>query len=230
MHRVSALVIILMVAGGLRLVLDLALPGRDPVPLAAPFEPFGGPGLGEDWERESQVLSDDVVGESRVTDYLYHLYRKPGEGRLFWLYVGYVDHWDPEAIHHPKVCFPSAGLDLVEVGEIDLPVTLPSRAAAGGEESREIRFNELVSRDSRGQSLYTLYTFYYRGKFEPSQRRMHADRVLGIPYFAIITISGPLVGGSLEDTRAEFRESVGTLIPQVLTHFRSPVAPEADAG
>lgn len=209
MKRSVLLATILWAAFGLRaLCVHALLPNTTPVPLRLPFSKLPMDAVGPAWRGEDVPLDEDVEKRAKVSAYLQRNYFK--EGQSLWFYVGYVGVWSPESIHHPEVCFPGSGFELVRKEVITLPA--PGFA-------KELRFKEFLWKNPGGGGTYTLSTFYYNGKLEPEDWRLRWDSLLGIRYFAVITLSGNQLG-SLEETRNVFQEVARRAIPLLLQHFQ----------
>lgn len=204
MSRAVFLAACLWASFGLRFFLVRTL---DPVPLTKSFNALPMGILGQDWVGQDMPLDDDVLERSKVSDYVQRTYRRGGVS--LWIYVGYVNQWKPEAIHHPEICFPANGFVLTNKGD----VTLEIPGVAG-----ESRFKESLWTHPRGAGTYTLTAFYYNGKLEPEEWRLRRDSLKGIPYFAIVTYSGDQVG-DLEETRKLYQGLLRQSLPQVLQHF-----------
>ena len=209
MSRALVLACILWVAFGIRAAwVSSLLPEGGPVPLRIPFSLLHMDAVGPGWIGENVPLDEDVERQARVTAYIQRNYRKGGLS--LWFYVGYVGHWSPGSIHHPDICFPGSGFELVAKGTATIP-------APGL--SKELRFKEFRWKDPHEGETYTLSTFYYNGKFEPEEWRLRWDSLFGVRYFAIITISGSQTG-SLEETRSEYQDVARRAMPLLLEHFR----------
>ncbi len=163
--------------------------------------------VGTGWIGENVPLDEDVEKMARVTAYLQRKYLKGGLS--LWLYVGYVGCWSPGATHHPGVCFPGSGFELVTKNTVAIP-------APGL--TKEMRFKEFLWNGPHDGGTYTLSTFYYNGKFEPEEWRLRWDSLFGVRYFAIITLSGSQAG-SLEETRSVYQDAARRSMPRLLEHF-----------
>jgi hypothetical protein len=159
---------------------------------------------GRDVPLEARTI--EVAG---VDDWVNRYYESPGG--FFWFYCGFVSGWRPEAIHYPDVCFPAQGLSLQRKGEV--AVEIPGAPGA--------RFHEYQWANAAGEPTYTLSTFLYRGHFEPVETRMRLESGLGIRYFAMVTISGP-VRGSPASTRELFAKALGEILPALLDLMPEP--------
>lgn len=213
MKRSQILVLILVAAAGLKLLVGGSPPVLDPVPIARPLSEFPRGLVGASWKETDLPLDERTLEVSRVSDYLQRSYNRPREH--FWFYVGYVDHWDTSAIHHPEVCFPSVGLDLSD--RTILGVEVPG--LGDRHDDPRVRFNELLWKDELGNPVYTLYTFYFNGRFEPRDTKMRAENTLGIPYFAVVTLSRPLSKTAIEAGKEQLQEAARLLLPSLVEHF-----------
>lgn len=213
MSRAFVLALVLWGAYGLRLICERTLlPDTTPVPLRVPFSRLPMDVVGPEWRGTFIPLEEDVRKQAHVTDYLQRRYQR--QDFSFWLYVGYVGRWSPEAVHHPDVCFPGSGFTL----ERKESITIPAPGVAP-----ELRFKEFLWRSPRGMGTYTLSSFYYNGKFEPDDWRLRGDSLFGIRYFAIVTVSGDR-RESLEETRNVYHEVLRRSIPTLLQHFEPPTS------
>ena len=188
-------------------VLDRAAAGESVVPLRKPLAELPPDVLGPGWRGVDVPLEPEVIERAGVTSHLQRQYVR-GEQRL-WLYVGYVGRWRPDAIHHPAVCFPASGYQLISEGRAAIE---PAAGTAGG------GFKELSWRDPRGGGIYTLSSFCYRGKYQPDELRLRWDAIGGIPWFAVVTLSGtPLP--SLEETRGLYTDLLRRVLPALSECF-----------
>ncbi|HZN60336.1 MAG TPA: exosortase-associated EpsI family protein [Planctomycetota bacterium] len=208
MKRSGMLAGILWIAFGAReLLVGSLAPTLQPVPPAMPLESLPLQILGEGWRGENVPLDPDVKQRAKVAAYVQRTYQ--GDRASLWFYVGYVDRWVPEAIHHPDVCFPGSGFEQIAKNAITVP-----DATIG----TPLNFREYLWNNPRGGGTYTLSTFYYNGKFEPDEWKLRWDGIFGVPYFVVITISGTLTG-NLEETREFYSEVVRRSMPRLLEHF-----------
>lgn len=208
MSRISILAFILLFAlGADQAYQRFFSPRATSSPLRIPFARFPMDFPGPGWEGKDVPLMAETERIAMVTDYIQRTYTRGS--REVWFYVGYVQGWTPTAVHHPGICFPLRGLILQreEVVTINVPgITAP------------LRFNETLWQQELGGSFYTLSTFYYRGKFEPSENQLRLDRFLGIDYFAIITVSGTFTGSQNRDREIYF-DLIRKAVPELLNHF-----------
>lgn len=208
MTRFHALVIFLAAASGLRVAYDRALaPARTAVPLRVPFSELPMDILGRGWDGNDVQLDPETLQVAQVTSYLQRRYRRGNH--LVWLYVGYVGGRTTDAIHHPDVCFPTMGLRLSRRGELAVEVGSPPAAAT---------FKEYLWESATGGGTYTLSTFFYNGKFDPDESSLRAERLFGVRYFAVITLSVN-VPGSVDEARRILLGAVGEVVPRLLKHF-----------
>jgi len=190
-------------------VVDLVLAPRSTfTPLRATLKDIPMDLLGPEWTGVDTPMPEETLRIASVSDYLQRSYRK--EDQWLWFYVGYVPGWNPSGIHYPDVCFPAHGL-IRDGEEEDVTVAAPGIP-------KELRFKESHWRDDRGGRRFTMTTFYYRGRFEPSELKLRRDRFLGIDYFAIITVSGSWKG-SLEATRSFYHDLLRRAVPELLQRF-----------
>ncbi len=180
---------------------------REPVPLRVPFSELPMNVCGPAWVGESVPLDEDVEKRAKLSAYVQRIYRS--ESAALWLYVGYVARWTPESIHHPDICFPGSGYEQVIKANVSIPIP---------DFSTEPRFREYLWNHPRSGGTYTLTSFYYNGKLEPDEWRLRMDSLSGIPYFAIITISGSRLG-SIDETRQLYQGVAQRVIPEILKHF-----------
>ncbi len=209
MNRGKVFALILCGAAALRIAYDSSslAPNAVAEPLRIPFTSFPLDVLGADWRGEDLPMDEAVEERAGVTDYLNRRYTNGRQD--VWMYVGYVSGYAPGSIHYPDICFPSGGLALESKTVSRMPIPGVSD---------EVPFNEYTWIRRRGGRTYTLSTFFYNEKFETEEWRLRAARIRGIRYFAIVTVSGDLVGG-LENTRAVYRKIIERMIPQLLEHF-----------
>lgn len=101
--------------------LHLFRPG-EAVPLRRPLETFPA-SLGEWQGREVTTLSNDVLDQLKLSDYLLRRYAH-AEGESLWLYIGY---WDTQRrgaqIHSPKHCLPGGGWNPLEAERVNVPIS-----------------------------------------------------------------------------------------------------------
>lgn len=208
MTRLSCVLAVLSIAAALRIGLGIGARGLGPpTPIRAPLAGFPPEGLGPRWASEDVASAEGVLRVAKVADHLQRFYTD-GE-RAFWFYVGYVDRYDPAAIHHPGICFPASGLKRVEDRTVEIPCP---------ECPMPLSFRETLWERPLGGQVYSLSAFYFRGGFAASEQRLRRARVFGVPYFAIITLSAE-VWGSLEETRDLCQEALRTGMPRLVTHF-----------
>ena len=209
MRRARILALLLWTALGLSYLLGSTQgPRLPPAPIKVPLSRFPFEVPGPPWKGEDRPLPAETVSVAHVSD---HLSRRYSDGRRsFWLYVGYVQGWNPAGIHHPLVCFPNIGLEL-EQSEV---VNLDDPAGA-----RKVSFLESQWwKEGQDNRIYTLNTFYYNGKFEPEEWKLRAERLVGLRYFAVITISGKMEP-TLEETRNTYFDLARRILPELLKHF-----------
>jgi hypothetical protein len=163
--------------------------------------------LGPGWEGVELPLDERVAKRAGVFSYVQRRYSR--DGWSLWFYVGYVTGWAPSAIHYPEICFPGTGLSREGGSTIEIACRPLDRPA---------RFRELVWQAPEGGRRYTLWTFYVNGRFEPSPLRLRAERLFGVRYFAVITLSGTY-GGALDETRRVYSEAIQSVVPRLLEHF-----------
>jgi hypothetical protein len=208
MNRVVALGALLGTSFVLRFSYDRIYDYRfAPIPIGVALADFGLRELSGGLRAEDIPLDPRVERVAGVDDYLNRTYSS--SERSIWFYIGYVSGWRPESIHYPDVCFPSQGMELVAKATIDVLIAgRPSPA----------RFHEYIWDNPSGKRTYTLSSFYFRGKFEPSKTAMRLERSLGIRYFVMVTISGPVVG-DVEASRMYYSKMLEQLLPEFLTHM-----------
>lgn len=218
MNRALLLCIVLALSLGGRLAWDVALaPDLEPKPPRIPLSDFAVRELSNGMRAEDRPLDPEVQEVAGVDDYINRWYSDDDSALWFW--VGYVSGWRPEAIHYPDACFPAQGMELATRRTIE--IDLPGLAAPAS-------FHEYEWNDAFGRRTYTLSTFYFREKFEPSTTRMRLERGLGIGYFAMITVSGPF-RGDLAPTRDFYRKVLCDTIPELLKHMPSRPAKATEA-
>ena len=207
--KTRAIILCVLLWGGfaLRLAFDRGTASAVETPLAREFDQFPTGLLGPDWREQILELDAQIEKTAGVSSYLNRQYVR-GADRL-WFYVGYVGGFRANAIHHPGVCFAGSGRTVVREQSVDVPALV-------GENSGS--FAEYEWSMPSGQRAYTLASFYYNGKFEPSELRLRADRVTGMDYFAVVIVDGPSKG-SVERNRTAYFEQVRRLVPAVLEHF-----------
>ncbi|MGH7856880.1 MAG: exosortase C-terminal domain/associated protein EpsI [Candidatus Binatia bacterium] len=108
--------------------LHLFRPG-EAVPIRRPLETFPA-SLGQWQGRELTTLSEDVLQQLKLSDYVLRRYAHP-EGQSVWLYVGY---WDTQRrgaqIHSPKHCLPGGGWNPLEAESVRVPISSSAGAIA----------------------------------------------------------------------------------------------------
>jgi hypothetical protein len=205
--RVAALAALLWASLGLRLAWDAFFAVEAIDAPSVPFASFPFEIAGAEWAGEDVPLDEEERLTIGVATYLQRRYRNAG--REFWLYVGFVGGRTAGAIHDPKICYPASGLRLEREDSLALAVEgLPAPA----------RFQEGQWRDSSGQPVYSLYTLCYRGGFAPEDWRLRAARLVGVPYFATLSLTGDYVG-SIEETRAFYRRILERVLPLLGRHL-----------
>ena len=157
---------------------------------------------GPDWSETNFVMEEAVAKQAGVSEYINNVYRK--NDNVVWFYVGYYDGRKIEGLHQPEICFPGSGWNLVNKTIEQLNIT----------NLRNVRFNVLqFEKNSVGR--YTLYTFYYKGKFEPDQSVIERGRAFSDRHFAIITISAN-ISESRDASRTLIEELSDSLLKQVI--------------
>jgi Protein of unknown function (DUF3485) len=209
-NRVVALAAILWAASGLRLVWDAVFAVTAVDAPCLPFSIFPREIAGPEWAAEDVPMDEDERLTTGVASYLQRHYTSGG--RQFWFYVGFVSGRTAGAIHDPRYCYPASGLHLEREESIALVVD----GLAG-----PARFQEGQWKDSLGQPVYSLYSLYYRGTFAPEDWRLRAARLLGVPYFASLSVTGDFVG-SIEETRTHYQGIMARVIPLLLRHLPAP--------
>ncbi len=213
LSRAKILVAIFGVGAVLKLFTGAEAPKLPPVPIAKALAKFPSGLAGEQWKETRSALDEHTLEIAGVSDYLQRFYDNGRQS--FWFYVGYVSQWNTSAIHHPEVCFPGQGLDLENTSKI--AINVPELAEKHPKGS--IRFNELLWKDQLGNPIYTLYTFYFDGNFEPSESKMRAKNTIGIHYFSIITISGPVNKDAIDVGKERLQGALKRFLPELVTHF-----------
>jgi hypothetical protein len=171
MSRAKVFVVLVWALFGLEWLTSHVFASRaQPKPLRIPFSEMPMDLLGPGWKGRDEPMSDGVRRIANVDAYLQRWY-SDGQ-RSFWLYVGFVKGWNPMGIHSPDVCFPGTGHVQESKDIIDVPI-LPQKYP-------DCRFNEYVWTDAAGKRVYTLSTFFYNGKFEPSRQRLSMARFTGV--------------------------------------------------
>ena len=206
----ARLLVIAVVFGacfGVRLYFDARSASAEEIPLRVPFESFPQGLLGESWSEEARTLEERVENIAGVSAYLSRGYER--DGRPLWFYFGYVGAWRAGAIHHPGVCFSGSGRQqqghsVVEIRDV---------GSLGS-----ISLNEYTWRLPSGRRAYTLSAFYYHDRFEPSEVRLRADRIHGVPYFAVLIVDGPSFG-SIDEDRSFYFDKVRKLVPAAVSHL-----------
>ena len=184
------------------------------VPLRVPFKQFPIGIAGESWTERSQPLDMKTARTAGVTDYINNYYEK--DKVPIWFYAGYYDGKSVDGIHRPEICFPGAGW-LPEKTHVD---TLKVNGFG------EILFNTIRFKKNNARKL-TLYTFFYRGCFNPNKVEIDRGRIFGAKNFAILTIAADLqdsAAQTLEAGKTLMVELLECLLPRLLEHF-----PAADA-
>lgn len=204
MSRISLLATLLLFAGAVRLSLDVGRRAIEPLTLRQPLSGLAFDLLGPGWVGRDLTLDPDVGARAGVTDYLQREYRH--QGTSVWIYVGFVPGGRPESVHHPEVCYPGSGFQLEDRADVRLGAADPA--------SPDL-FRELIWRSPLGGRTYTLTTFFYDRRFDPSEWRLRRERVLGLPYFAVITASTNFVGDAAP-SRDLVKTAVERLLPALL--------------
>jgi hypothetical protein len=194
-------------AFGLRLLLDRAIAGLEPLALRVPFEDFPMDAVGPRWEGHDVPIEEAIRERAQTSASILRSYR--WGHRSLWFYVGYVSGPAPGAIHHPGVCFPASGLALAGESEVRFPVPGIADPPA---------FKEYVWTHLDGGSTYTLTTFHYNGTFEPGEWRLRAARLFGLRFFAVITVTAQAHGG-IEEARGLCEDVLRRALPRLLPHF-----------
>ncbi len=208
MKRATVLSLLFVIAAAARIVYDSSFaPDAVAEPLRVSFTDFPLDLAGPGWRGERVPLDDAVIERAGVTDYLNQRYSS-GRRRI-WVYAGYVSGYSPDSIHYPDVCFPASGLELESKSVRRIPLDGVAE---------DVAMNEYIWSNELGGGTYTLSTFCYNGKFEPHEWRLRSDRIVGIRYFTIITISGDLVGG-LEQTRSVYADVARRMIARLMEHL-----------
>jgi hypothetical protein len=225
MSRVWTLILAFSLALGLRVAYDRILHrGGAETALRQPLSTIPRDLLGGAWEVEDVPLAENVVRTAGVASYLNRCHSR--SGKKIWLYVGYVDGWYQESIHYPEICFPASGLELARKSLREIPVT-PFEEPP--------RFQESTWKTLTGGPVYTLSTFLYDGKCQPHEWRLRRDGLVipfvtrGVPWFAIVTLSGDFLG-DLEETRRHYARMVQDLLPHILVCMPFPGARKPFAG
>jgi hypothetical protein len=203
MNRIAILAVILWAAVAARVLVD---PHTEPEPLRREFSALPMEILGERWTGRNVVLDEEVVRKAGVSSYVNRVYTNGS--RRVWFYVGYVSGGTPESIHYPEICFPSNGRQLAAKSDVDI-------AAPGLD--RKVHFRELLWQTLTGP-LFTLTSVYCDGKFETNPENLRWGRWRGMRYFAIITLSGDLVG-TPEESREAYSEMLRRALPTLLEHL-----------
>lgn len=194
MKRSWTLALILLATLALRVLQDrLTGDASKAVPLRKPLAELPIDLFGPAWAGDIQELTDGVRRIAGVSEYVHRFYRhvgavagtdRPLSDSTFWFYVGYVDRWRPDAIHHPRDCFPAIGQQLLAETVVRIPVP-------GQDEP--LRFNESHWSSESGERTYTLYTFLHGKTAEPDEWRLRAGPLSGIRSFAVFILSGTYV-------------------------------------
>jgi hypothetical protein len=206
-NRVTVLALGLWAGFGLKLLWQSTIADSVVDDLRIPFASFPLEIDGLDWEVEEVPLLEEERRAAGLSAYIQRLYTK-GDREL-WLYVGFVGGGTAGAIHAPEYCLPAGGYELGEEETIhlDLPgIPQPTR------------WKENLWTDSTGAPVYSLYSFYYNGRFEPSEWRLRASRILGVPYFAVLNVTGDYTG-TLAETRGHYAGILRSVVPLLLRHF-----------
>lgn len=207
MSRALILVIVLWAAFAVRVTVKAFVVQQQPVPLRQSFDRLPMDLLGPGWTGEDSVLDESVIERAQISQYVQRNYWRAAAN--LWLYVGYVDRWKPGSIHHPEICFPGSGYELVSQQDVLL-------SAPGFDQP--MSFKEFFWTSPRGGGTYTLFSFYYNGKLEPNDWRLRLDSIAGVRYFAVVTLSGNQLG-SVEETRAVYQDALKRIMPQLVKHF-----------
>ena len=157
---------------------------------------------GPDWSETNFVMDEAIAKRAGVSEYINNLYSK--DENTVWFYVGYYDGRKIEGLHQPEICFPGSGWKQINKTIEQLNIT----------NLRDVRFNALEF-EKNGVHRYTLYTFYYKGKFEPDQSVIERGRAFSDRHFAIITISAN-ISESRDASRTLIEELSDSLLKQVI--------------
>jgi len=212
MGRVLILAALVWLGFAGRLILETRLPAEEDAPLRTPFAEYPTGLLGEGWSETDVPLTNQIRERAGVTNYLQRVF--VNEGRLNHgavLYVGYVSGWKEHAIHNPGVCFPGQGFVQKEKNVVEIPIDKIKQRVVFDE-------YEWLNQSAERAGRYTLSTFYFNGKFSPNDLALRAERILGVRYFAIITLSGPTLG-SRDNNRKFYYAQLAKLLPKLLEHF-----------
>ncbi|MGH7819836.1 MAG: exosortase C-terminal domain/associated protein EpsI [Candidatus Binatia bacterium] len=168
----------------------------EPIPLRTPLESLPEE-IGRWRAREGTLLSEEVLRQLRLSDYLMRRYEDP-EGRSLWLYIGY---WASQRrgaqMHSPKHCLPGAGWDPLEAQRLRIDVGPPSGT---------IETNRFVVQNGSAQQV-VLYWFQSQGSVVA--RELHSKLQLlqsalfrGRSDAAIVRLTAPVLGDIGETTQA----------------------------
>ena len=178
------------------------------IPTRIPLKEFPWGVAGSGWSEKRQALEERVERIAGINEYLNCVFTKHREPPI-WFYTGYYDGSSMESMHQPEICFPGAGWEMhnKRIENLSIP----------GMEN--VPFNLIEFRRTT-QSKLTAFTFFYEGKFQPSQVHVESGRVFGDRHFAIIT-TATNVTKSVEHSRENIEELLSHLLPQLLTHLPS---------
>lgn len=123
---------------------------RVPGALAQPLETV--PATLGDWTMASQSeLPDRILQTLHATSYLDRIYSN-GRNQLGLFVAYYSEQRAGESIHTPKHCLPGGGLEVVDIGTVDIPFA-GSKATV----------NKYIV-DAQGQRLLILYWYHSKSR------------------------------------------------------------------
>lgn len=112
--------------------------------------------IGE-WQGTDQALTDDVLGQLRLTDYLMATYQSEKDYRPVQLYVAYYGSQRKGAsVHSPRACLPSGGWQIESFERFEIPQVRPDRASLPVNRA-------LISMGPQKNLVY--YWFMQRGRY-----------------------------------------------------------------
>ena len=173
------------------------------VPTRVPLQEFPWGTTGAGWFEKRRPLEKRVERIAGINEYLNCVFTKQREAPI-WFYTGYYDGSSLESMHQPEICFPGSGWEMQNkrIETFSIPGV------------NHAEFNVLEFKKNTQLKL-TAFTFYYEGKFQPSQTYVEKSRVFGDRHFAIIT-TATNVTETVEHARENIEELLTFVIPGLL--------------
>lgn len=202
----SVLLVALILKVGYQHTFDLSEEG---IPTKKSLKEFPWGLVGKGWSESRQPLEESIEQKAGISEYLNCTFTKVRQPSI-WCYVGYYDGHSMESMHQPEICFPGSGWEAQNKRIENFNIEGIDNAS----------FNLIEFKKSLGVKL-TAYTFYYEGKFQPSQSYLESGRVFGERHFAIIT-AATNVQGSIDVAKNNLEELFSKFLPELIKHFPPP--------